>query len=170
MIILPKLLSLSQKSKGLTLIELLVVVTLLGILAVIGLANYQTSIAHGRDAKRKSDITQYRNLLQEYAISHSTAYPTGLGWDTGTGLTITSSSTTFCTALNLSPCITDPLSGKNPHGSGIALDYHYLGNGTSYALFARLELNATSYWVACSSGRSGIAPSVPSSPTDCPVP
>lgn len=49
---------------------------ILGILAVVTLANFSTSQAKGRDAQRKSDLRQLANALEAYYTDHS-VYPLG---------------------------------------------------------------------------------------------
>lgn len=63
-----------SKSKGFTLIELLVVMAILGILAVVGISSFRTSLAKSRDAKRKSDLEQVQRALEMYFNDHG-KYP-----------------------------------------------------------------------------------------------
>ena len=49
---------------GFTLIELLVVITIIGILAGIGLNSFQSSQKKSRDATRKSDLRQISHALE----------------------------------------------------------------------------------------------------------
>ena len=53
-----------NKISGFTLVELLVVITILGILATIGLVAFASSQARGRDAERKSDLKQIATGLE----------------------------------------------------------------------------------------------------------
>ena len=55
-----------EDNRGFTLVELLVVITILGILASIGLATFTSAQARGRDAQRKSDLKQIANSLELY--------------------------------------------------------------------------------------------------------
>lgn len=52
--------------KGFTLIELLVVITIIALLAAVGLINYQKVSQSGRDAKRQSDLKQVQSALEQY--------------------------------------------------------------------------------------------------------
>lgn len=155
--------------KGFTLIELLVVIIIIGILATLTFVSYGSANKQARDSQRKNDIEQYRNLLQQYAISRPSSglYPTTL--DT---VVLASS---ICPDLSLSPCLYDPSSGSNPFGGGLALDYRYISDGADYVLFARLEAGPDKYWESCSTGRAGVVTTggavdvPPSVATDCAV-
>ncbi|MGB9706948.1 MAG: type IV pilin protein, partial [Microgenomates group bacterium] len=59
---------------GFTLIELLVAVAILGILATVGLGSFQSSQMKGRDARRKSDLSQIQKALEMY-YNDKGAYP-----------------------------------------------------------------------------------------------
>ena len=56
-----------MKSKGFTLIELLVVITIIGILASIGLNTFTSAQRKSRDAKRKAHLKQISDALQSYS-------------------------------------------------------------------------------------------------------
>ncbi|MCG2691197.1 prepilin-type N-terminal cleavage/methylation domain-containing protein, partial [Microgenomates group bacterium] len=47
-----------MKHKGFTLIELLVVIAIIGILSSVGLSTFTTAQIKGRDAKRKTHLSQ----------------------------------------------------------------------------------------------------------------
>lgn len=55
-----------QLKFGFTLVELLVVITIIGVLAAVGLASFRTSQIKGRDAARKSDLKEIKNALEFY--------------------------------------------------------------------------------------------------------
>jgi len=112
------------KKLGFTLIELLVVIAILGILATVGLGSFQSSQMKGRDAQRKSDLSQIQKALEMY-YNDKGAYPTsipvrGNEWrDTSvTGGT-----------LYMKSVPGDPKGG----------DYCYESDGTYYKLYAKLE-------------------------------
>ena len=69
-------------SKGFTLIELLIVIAILGVLAagVLVAIDPVEQLARGRDAGRKSVVTQLGRALQAYYTSNS-AYPVIATWD-----------------------------------------------------------------------------------------
>ncbi|HEY7789724.1 MAG TPA: prepilin-type N-terminal cleavage/methylation domain-containing protein [Vicinamibacterales bacterium] len=60
---------------GFTLIELLVVVSLIVILASIGLANYHNGIVRAREAVLKEDLFRMRDAIDQYYADKGT-YPT----------------------------------------------------------------------------------------------
>ena len=54
------------RSRGFTMIELLVVVTLITILATIGMTQYRTSVIHAREATLKEDLFRMRDAIDQY--------------------------------------------------------------------------------------------------------
>lgn len=64
-----------NKSKGFTLVELLVSITILAILAAIGLITYSMALRQGRDSKRQSDLKAIQSALEQYN-SDQFFYPT----------------------------------------------------------------------------------------------
>ena len=63
---------------GFTLIELLIVITIIGILAAIGLVTYTNALKSTRDGRRKADITSIQKALELYFQQNSNKYPTDL--------------------------------------------------------------------------------------------
>ncbi|EKD85387.1 MAG: hypothetical protein ACD_38C00035G0011 [uncultured bacterium] len=61
--------------RGFTLIELLVTVSIIAILATIGLIAYSSILAQGRDSKRQSDLRSIQSALEQY-YSDQGFYPT----------------------------------------------------------------------------------------------
>lgn len=62
--------------KGFTLIELLVVITIIAIIASIGLISYQKVSQSGRDSKRQADLKQVQSALEQY-FADQFFYPAG---------------------------------------------------------------------------------------------
>lgn len=60
--------------KGFTLLELLVVIAIIAILASVGLGSYTRSQRKARDARRRSDLKQIQNALEQY-YSINGSYP-----------------------------------------------------------------------------------------------
>jgi general secretion pathway protein G len=57
---------LSEFDPGFTMIELLVVVSLIIILATMGLAQYKTSVIHAREATLTEDLFRMRDAIDQY--------------------------------------------------------------------------------------------------------
>src|SRR6185312_2604135 len=73
----PRRLRRPNAEAGFTLIELLVVVSLIVILASIGMANYHNSIVRAREAVLKEDLFRMRDAIDQYYADKGT-YPTEL--------------------------------------------------------------------------------------------
>jgi general secretion pathway protein G len=145
-----------------TLIELLVVISIIGILASIALVSFTRSQKQARDVQRKSDLKQYQTALENFANEHGGLYYS---------LTAPSSATSLCTPLGLTNCPEDPINSSDP-----SYAYRYLSDGTSasnnaseYALWDKLEVDTTGYWVICSGGQVGKSASAPNATTICPL-
>jgi general secretion pathway protein G len=50
--------------RGFTFIELIIAIVIVGILSVMGIASYTSSLRTGRDARRKADLDGIRNALE----------------------------------------------------------------------------------------------------------
>jgi prepilin-type N-terminal cleavage/methylation domain-containing protein len=75
----------SRYTSGFTLIELLVVIAILGVLAagILVAINPLEQLSRGRDATKKSTISQLGNAVQAYYTSQGGVYPTtGNTWIT----------------------------------------------------------------------------------------
>lgn len=66
-----------QKNKAFTLVELLIVISILGILATIGLVVFNSAQVRGRDVQRKSDLKQIASALEVYYNDYE-SYPGSL--------------------------------------------------------------------------------------------
>jgi len=117
-----------MKSKGFTFIEMLVVITIIGVLASIGVVNFKVANQKARDGRRQGDLQQIRAALELYRTDQN-VYPDALpivGGSLAAGVPPT-------TYISNRPG--DPL---NP-----TYTYYYSSNGTIYTLCAYLELGGT---------------------------
>lgn len=110
-------------NKGFTLIELLIAMSIIGILATVGLASFRTAQMRGRDTERKSDLKQISNALELYFSDYGTYLLTNLPW----GDEFKDSKGTVY--MKIVP--EDP-------GAGTYV-YNVSSTGNKYQLFARLE-------------------------------
>jgi prepilin-type N-terminal cleavage/methylation domain-containing protein len=152
---------------GFTLIELLVVISIIGILAGMITVSFTSSQKQARDTERKSDLTQYRTLLESFANKNNGLYPSR---HVSGGQP---ASTTLCTDLVLTGCPEDP-----KYASDNTYQYKYQSDGTgsgtvtgtTYVLWAKLENVTNMFWVVCSTGQSGkIASSTTFTDGACPA-
>ena len=58
--------AIGQLDRGFTMIELLVVVSLIVILATMGLTQYRASVIHAREATLKEDLFRMRDAIDQY--------------------------------------------------------------------------------------------------------
>lgn len=141
---------LSKSKNGFTLVELLVVIAIISILAILGGANYITSLKRGRDATRKSDLEQVRSALEMYRTDNS-AYPTVSGADNQEKFTeLVKDGGVLRTSPNiyLNKTIVDPT------GSGGG--YEYILSGSTYELCATLEITPSTPTCTSGSGNYGV--------------
>src|SRR4030095_16984134 len=66
-----------RPESGFTVIELLIVVTLVVILASMGMVQYQTSVQRSREPVLKEDLFRMRDVIDQY-YADKTSYPAGL--------------------------------------------------------------------------------------------
>lgn len=129
-----------NKKLGFTLIELLVVMCIMGILTVIGLANFRNAQVKARDAQRKSDLNQIKKALEMYYNDYG-SYPSS---EVALGGKIKIVSTTFDWKTNTT--IGAELKDANttyikelPGDPSSSQQYCYKSSGPSFQLYATLE-------------------------------
>ncbi len=143
-------------NSGFTLIELILVAAVIGLLATIFVSTFPASQRRARDTIRRSDIKQYQTAMEVYANKNNGNYYTiGVG-----------SPVAQCATLGLTNCPEDP---KSPP------TYLIRADSSQYTIWATFEQRNDSgniqYFIACSTGRSGVcttAPSGASCPAGCP--
>jgi general secretion pathway protein G len=124
---------LAPKTQGYTFIEILVVITIIGILATIGMVSYQSANKKSRDGKRQADIEQLRTGLEMYRADNG-YYPGSLSSIVSSGyMTVlpTPPKTTDCTTGSYADCYS---------ASGCAA-----GQCSGYGLTITLESPPSSY-------------------------
>lgn len=113
---------------GFTLIEMMVVVTIISLLATMGLISYSSTTKNARDGKRKADLEQIRSALVLYRVDVGN-YPASITWST------------------MSPIATY-MSGSLPSDPKPApyTQYSYTtAGGITFSVCAMLEVTSTSY-------------------------
>lgn len=115
-----------KMKKGFTLVELLVVMSIIGVLAAVGLGSFTSAQTRGRDAERKSDLKQVSHALELYYADYG-KYPDegSLVW----GAEFTDGKTIYFKKLPK-----DPLANKT-------YTYNVVDDGVNqkFQLFATLE-------------------------------
>ncbi|OGC61259.1 hypothetical protein A2890_02230 [candidate division WWE3 bacterium RIFCSPLOWO2_01_FULL_53_14] len=126
---------LKMKKLGFTLLELLVVITIIGLLASVGLASFTRAQARARDAKRQSDITSVRTALEIFYAENNVYPDTGGGWQN----IETILDTLIPTFIKVLPA--------DPGGEGLPYRYRSVTN-QGYCLGGKLE-TATATSTTC---------------------
>lgn len=151
-----------KAARGFTLIELLMAMAVLAAISTMVIIQFRGTQAKARDAKRKSELKQFQNLIEIFAGRNNGFY---------VSRTNTQPSTTICSDMGVTDCVT----GTSPY------TYNYQSNGsccgavtgTEYFLFVRLEGtgNSNDIFVICSNGKSGVGSlsSVPFAGGACPI-
>src|SRR3989344_126097 len=135
-------------NKGFTLIELMVVISIIAILAVIGMAVYGGTQGKARDGKRKADIASIASVFEANYDALTDTYP-DLKETNFTSGTIPK----------------DPRGIKGP-------DYSIDNKGTSFKVCATLEdgvLTCVNSTQGSGSGIASASTAAPSSTTSTPV-
>ena len=66
-----------QNSRGFTLVELLVVISMISILAAMGVVQYRNSVRRTQEATLKKDLFEMRDVIDQYYADKG-KYPTSL--------------------------------------------------------------------------------------------
>ena len=115
-----------KKHFGFTLMEILIAIAILGILAVVGMGNFFSSLKKGRDARRKVALEQVQKALEMYYNDYG-QYPdtSDIDW----GEEFTDGTTTYMKKLPQDP--------KDSYQYVYAIDSD--NNGVYFKLYACLE-------------------------------
>ena len=123
------------KLRGFTLIEILVVISIIGILATVGLANFMPSLAKGRDAQRLDDARKVIAALEQYKADYGT-YPVVVGW-----VTSTSASPSWIPGISPTYIEKAPIDPRNTVTKDLI--YQYRSDGNDYCIQVSQERPAT---------------------------
>lgn len=145
----------SVNSRGFTLLELIVTISIIAIISAAGLNSFTGAQRRGRDAKRQSDLGQYRIALENYATVNSGVYPVSSvspgskASSPASGIFINSGGVL---ANYLTGFPTDPKPGL-----GAAYDYFYKtdATGLDWVLQACMEGSTNTYYRICAKGTAG---------------
>ena len=152
-------------NKAFTLIEILIVISIIGILTSLAVVSYTTSQKQARDVERKSDLSQYRTALENYANTHNSFYPIRRSEVETHAVMLCDSG--YTEHLEIKPCPNDPKYDEDKTDSPL---YHYLSStiGTTYVLWANSETKTDKFWVVCSNGQSGYKLIIDFDSSSCP--
>lgn len=148
-----------RKTRGFTLIEIMVAITIMAILATVGMTTYNQSQLRARDAKRKQDLRAVATALELFYQTYKRFPCSGNGWvNSSLGSWITDlQDATYCaagTGTTLAPRFIsqvpkDPLSNTGSGYQANTFGYGYNSNPTNpygtcsgtgyYILAAQLE-------------------------------
>ncbi|OGK20020.1 hypothetical protein A3C23_03490 [Candidatus Roizmanbacteria bacterium RIFCSPHIGHO2_02_FULL_37_13b] len=98
----------TSKRFGFTLIEILIAMSILGIMAALITGNYLITQKRARDARRKSDLHNIQNGLEQYYANCNFAYPTPLANNTFSSLTCLSPSLALMPTVPVDPLTISP--------------------------------------------------------------
>lgn len=124
--------TLTKRDRGFTLIELLVVIAIIAVLAALILAALSSAQKGSRDARRKSDLNQYKTALAQYNADQNTYPVAAVGTVTVGTAPACGANLAALTPNYLSKCLVDS-NGQN---------YYYIGTATAFGVCADEERKA----------------------------
>lgn len=122
-----------KAKNGFTLVEMLVVISIISILAVIGMSIYQPVVKRSRDSKRISDIKFIQSALEQYHADQI-YYPSQSQLVPGSPLTNPAGTRTYLTTIPKDPSAGNPQYLYQPSPSGCSGN-----NCKKYCLYAKME-------------------------------
>ena len=93
---------------GFSLLELLVVIAIIGIMVTLSMFALDQARQSSRDARRKSDLHNIQNGLEQYYANCNFAYPTPLANNTFSSLTCLSPSLALMPTVPVDPLTISP--------------------------------------------------------------
>ncbi len=131
--------------KGFTLIELLIAITLVAIIASVGLVSYSQAQILARDARRKNDLRAIATAIELFYQQNKRFPCSGAGWVTSGGATWLSDAAVCAggTGLNIAPNYINNMP-KDPTSN--------TGNGYATSSFAYGYYSTNGAYGTCSTG------------------
>lgn len=142
-----------KKVNGFTLIELLIVMSLIGMLALIGIQNFRSSQMRGRDAVRKSDLRNIQTALRLYYNDYG-RYPAGTSTMTACGTVAVPAACIYGAAWTKAGTTYMNVLPDDPQPSNNDYVYTYV-NDDDYTLRSCLEMKNDPKGVAFATCNSG---------------
>lgn len=127
--------------KGFTFIEILLVVTIIAVLAAIGVVSYVSANKQSRDTRRKADLEQLRSALELYRSDNGTYVDRTVSGGAVISTSLSSLVSTYVSALPVEP-------KPSPY-----VNYYYENIGVSnvtYCLYAKMENTSSCTATGCS--------------------
>lgn len=109
-----------KSRRGYTLLELLVVITVIAIIASIGLVTYAGTSKKARDTKRKGDLDAIANAMEQYYAICGSTYPSASAGKVPTSIACASPVQTIMATVPADP--------------NAAVRYNMSGTGTSFSI------------------------------------
>ena len=131
-----------QLKFGFTLIELLVAISIIAILISLGVTSYSTAQTKSRDSKRKSDMKELQNALEQYYSVCGYIYPT-----VNSGTFYAGGINCPTPAISIMPTLVSDLRGTTPYYCGTGSTPNQSDcNSSSYSVCAMLESETPNYF------------------------
>lgn len=131
--------------EGFTLIELLVVVVIIGILSSVAVPNFMGAQDKAKNSGVQSNVHNVQMALEQFAVDHAGAYPTGTNFITSLGSDYLQGG-----ALPRTPWNTSQVTAITTVASGSIGDAIGGGNGASAAPTSNTHYGAIAYNIPAS--------------------